>query len=396
MTAVATSTSNSQVDKQIASMIPSSLENDKAFLNLARSIHSVAYMKLAIFNIRKYMKYRNIDNCERLVHEEPRIIETNIADFLAEGCRDISNNSKRVTLANLKLFYVQNDVSLNWAKLSKRIGRREHNSNRAYHLDEITQMLNHADHRAKVIILLLCSTGMRIAAIPNLNIQDLKPIENAGQKMYAITVYKGEPEEYVTFCTPECAKSIDAYLDFRTRIQEPLKPSSPLIRNEVDLETAENNPDKRLAKRINESGLRHVLEKVVLGSGVRSKLENTSKSSVVVRYDAHLSRAFRKFNYKAMGKAGITPIHKEALIGHKDGISNIEASSLSMIYDSPEESELFVSYLKAVDFLTVDASSRLQTQVNELNLDNQEYKKFLEDKVALLEEGMRLVVWQTS
>lgn len=389
MAAITTITQNGQIDKEIAKLIPAELKKDKAFLNFSRSIHSLAYMELATFNLRKYMKYRNIKKCDRLVNEEPRVIETKISEFLADGCKQISNNSKRVVFANLKLFYTQNDVMLNWSKLSKRIGPRERNNNRAYHTDEITKMLNHADHRGRVVIHLFCATGMRINAIPNLNIQDLKPIEKEGQKMYAITVYKGEPEQYITFCTPECTKSIDAYLAFRRTIKEPMTSKAPLIRNQVDIETADANPDNRIAKRATESSIRHILEKVVLGCGLKESLNKTKQSDKVTRYEAHLSRGFRKFCFKAMTKANIQATHRHALIGHKDGINNIEASSLAMTYDSPEESELFTSYLKAIDFLTIDQTQTLTKQNEDLKdkLDTATVtrREFDELKLELLE-----------
>jgi len=35
--------------------------------------------------------------------------------------------------------------------------------------------------------------------------------------IYKITVYVRDKEEYFTFCTPETAKEIDDYLEFRKR-----------------------------------------------------------------------------------------------------------------------------------------------------------------------------------
>jgi hypothetical protein len=38
----------------------------------------------------------------------------------------------------------------------------------------------------------------------------------------------------MTFCTPECAKAIDDYLDYRRRCGEKLTPESPFIREQFD------------------------------------------------------------------------------------------------------------------------------------------------------------------
>ena len=38
------------------------------------------------------------------------------------------------------------------------------------------------------------------------------------------------------FCTPECAKAIDTYLEFRERCGEKIGPDSPLFRKDFDTE----------------------------------------------------------------------------------------------------------------------------------------------------------------
>lgn len=295
----------------------------------------------------------------------------------------IQNTSKRVEKTLLKKLFALNDVILNWEKISSVIGKREKNKNRAYTLEEIRQMLNHApDLRSKVVILLLASTGIRIEALATLTIGNLRAMEHKGYKFYAITIYEGEPEEYVTFCTPECAKAIDDYMDFRLRIKEPhqvrkqkidgkqviikeLKPSAPLIRDEVDIETALANPDKRTAKRVTKDGLDHILREIVQSSGVREALSKTIDDGKKVRYEAHLSRGFRKFFYTRLVDAKVEPIHREYLHGHLDGSQNLDSTNLMMVYTTPEDTDLFKSYLKAVDLLTINEESRLKRQLEQ-------------------------------
>ena len=83
-------------------------------------------------------------------------------------------------------------------------------------------MLEKADQRGRVAILLMASTGMRVGAIPLLKIRNLERIEK--YSLYKVTVYENEDEEYITFCTPECAKEIESYFEYRQHIGEyPLK-----------------------------------------------------------------------------------------------------------------------------------------------------------------------------
>jgi hypothetical protein len=56
-------------------------------------------------------------------------------------------------------------------------------------------------------LLLMSSSGMRVGALSLLKIRNLEKIDK--YSLYKITVYENEYEEYVTFCTPECAKAID-------------------------------------------------------------------------------------------------------------------------------------------------------------------------------------------
>lgn len=54
---------------------------------------------------------------------------------------------------------------------------------------------------------------MRVGALYSIKVTDLEKV----QDLYKFTAYRGDKEQYITFCTPECCKEIDAYLDFRKR-----------------------------------------------------------------------------------------------------------------------------------------------------------------------------------
>ena len=76
--------------------------------------------------------------------------------------------------------------------------------------------------------------------ITQLETKDLEHIEK--YQLYKIMVYKTEEEQYTTFCTPECAKYINQYLEWRERIGEKLQPTSPLFRIQFDPITQVNRP----------------------------------------------------------------------------------------------------------------------------------------------------------
>jgi hypothetical protein len=60
----------------------------------------------------------------------------------------------------------------------------------------------------------------------------IRPIErNREVTACRLTVYAGEPEEYLTFITPEAYASIQRYVRYREYHGEQLTPSSPLLRH---------------------------------------------------------------------------------------------------------------------------------------------------------------------
>jgi integrase len=130
-----------------------------------------------------------------------------------------------------------NFSDINWNKIRKYyIGSTvKKSADKPYTHKEIAKILEKADQRCRIMILLMASSGLRKGSIQSLKLGDLTPIDE--YNLYGISVYKGEPEEYYTFCTPECRKEIDAYLEYRKRYGKepsPLSSKSPLIREQFD------------------------------------------------------------------------------------------------------------------------------------------------------------------
>ena len=90
---------------------------------------------------------------------------------------------------------------------------------RGYSREQITKMLTMAEERTGAMILLLASTGIRSGALPNMKLKHLKSVAADCPSVYQISVYDGE---YFTYCTPEAANTINAYLEYRTRSGEKL------------------------------------------------------------------------------------------------------------------------------------------------------------------------------
>lgn len=138
-------------------------------------------------------------------------------------------------IAPVIYFLENNDIELNKRKIRRYLPPDESTSDdRFYTLKEIQKLLSICDLRTKIMVLLLASSGMRIDALHSLRIGDLTHMEFQHWNLYKVQVYARTRDKYYTFCTPECAKAIQEYLDYRNRCGEELKDESPLFRRQFN------------------------------------------------------------------------------------------------------------------------------------------------------------------
>ena len=108
-----------------------------------------------------------------------------------------------------------NNVRINKEKIGKFLGEsKKKNVDRSYTHAEIKSMISIAESRFQVVISVLASIGCRIGPLPSLRLSHLQKIPQEG--VYKFTIYENTKDEYITFCTPECANYIDSYLEYRT------------------------------------------------------------------------------------------------------------------------------------------------------------------------------------
>jgi integrase len=114
----------------------------------------------------------------------PKLIEHNIIDFIVSLKRKgLGYFAIRNYVMTIISFYKINDIVLNTKKIGKFMPEYKRvKKDRAYTREEIHKMLQIADERMGVIILLLASSGMRLGAISPLKLRNLQDKE--------ITVYE--------------------------------------------------------------------------------------------------------------------------------------------------------------------------------------------------------------
>jgi hypothetical protein len=207
---------------------------------------------------------------------------------------------------------------------------------------------------------------MRVGALYSIKVTDLENV----QDLYKFTVYRGDREQYITFCSPECCKEIDAYLDFRKRRGENITGDSFLL-------------IKRFSKYVNlknfkgesftTTSFRALLQRAIENSGLR-QIDSKNRYK---RREIPLLHGFRKFFTKQLVDSKVNPEIREILLGHKIGLTGV--------YYKPTEQEMLNEYLKAVPLLTISNEERLKfkleqritierTQLESLKADFEKFK----------------------
>ena len=125
---------------------------------------------------------------------------------------------------------------------------------------------------------------MRTGALRLLKLRDLKRID----EVYKITVHSGDKEEYFNFCTPECAREIDTYLDFRKRHGERLTGDSNLLTKKFDTGA---KIEGFTGKSFGKYSIPTMLENFVRDSGLRT----TDYNNRYKRKESPVLHGFRKF-----------------------------------------------------------------------------------------------------
>lgn len=307
-----------------------------------------------------------------LIRQDPRFIESQIIDyirFLTEEKR-YRRGSICASVSTILHFFEMNDIILNKKKISRFLPEDvSDHSDRAYTHDEIRQMLLRCDERSRVVILLMASTGMRIGAIPTLQIGHLE--KKAEYGLYKITVYANFPRaRYYAFCTPETATAIDSYLAYRKRFGDPLNKTSPLIREqfEVDDPFIAANP-KPIAHRT----VAYLIDEILKRSGLKTK-------------EVMRSHGFRKFAITMMKKARVDYSDREFLVGHR------YSRGLDVNYDRTNEEDRLQEYLKSVELLTISAENRLRKEIQDKDqIINHKLSEKDDALVTLSDQVMKLM-----
>jgi hypothetical protein len=275
--------------------------------------------------------------------------------------KEIAASSTSNYVKPLKLFLEMNDIALNWKKIYRLLPKgKTFADDRAPTKEEIIRLVAYPDRRIKPLVLMLASSGMRLGAFEYLNWGDIEPISlesgssSSSSSITAakVTVYRGEPEQYFTYITPEAYHFLKEYIDFRASWGEKITPSSPVFRDlfKGDLR---GKGEPHVPKRLKPTGISRLIQDALKTQGLRTKLEDGKR-----RYEFKADHGFRKFHWSNCETAGLS---REVILQLQG-----DTSGLGKNYSrhSPQEHFLLDKYIKAIPHLTIledEAASKNRT-----------------------------------
>lgn len=205
---------------------------------------------------------------------------------------------------------------------------------------------------------------------------------------------------YPTACTPEVARRIDDYIEYRMRFDEHCKlfgkadhtheyydgydgsgggggdsdsaeviqksfkanephldPDAPRIREDFDKtdSLAAMHP-----RRISDKQITHIVSNAAIAAWVRTVMKGADPSK---RHRVMITHGNRKFFKKRCRQAKVDAIILERLIGHKSGNSRAGVTKLMMTYDPEEWEEMQQEFDKAIPHLTISKDAMIQAEL---------------------------------
>ncbi|MDG7024975.1 MAG: site-specific integrase [Nitrososphaerota archaeon] len=295
-----------------------------------------------ILRIRAYLRRTGTspDQFIQTVSRDPKAFEEDFVKFIAEVSGTSASSTTAFWRDSLRRFLEINRVKgVDWDYVNQFIPKvRKSGQDRAPTLEEIRKVVAVADLRTKCLILFLTSSGARIGSIEYLRWRDIQEAEFEGWKLAKVTIYRGEPEEYDTFVSPECYEYLLKYREIREKVGEVITPSSPVFVREVNKRKFDQSKVRPVGVRTLKNQMGELLNQMKM----REKLTDTKNYR---SYEWKQAHGYRKFFKTRMEMSGVKPIITEMLMGHTVGVANS--------YMKPTQDEMASEYVKAIPNLTI-------------------------------------------
>lgn len=224
-----------------------------------------------------------------LAKKNPDLAKNIIAEYIKEEKKLVAENKLNPnTIPNhvkpIKSLLDANGIPIHWKSLHKMFPREQKSDDRAYTKEELQRMIEVcSDITDKVIIQIFSSGGFRLGAWDYFSWKDVIFFKNPDgtYKGAALLVYRGDPESYWTFITPEACKTLEIYREsWKAQTGKYPSPDDPLVKAVKFLGI----------RRLNMKGVRQRVNVIVTKIGLRPPLVSGRK-----RHEVALDHGFRKY-----------------------------------------------------------------------------------------------------
>lgn len=339
------------------------MTRQRSMLMFEQAIKSEATKKAYLYQLTKFREWTEIKTFDGLMQAPQKDIQILLEDYVMYLKKTVSPNSIPIYFAPIELFYVMNDINLNFKKIRKLFPEKVKKGNeRGYTRKEVKIILDSTKtKRHRALLMLLASSGCRIGAIPDMKLRHLTKIEDS----YAIKIYEGDKEEDFIFTSPEATKTIDSYLEERRSDGEYIDEETPLFRTTYRLGIEKVKP-------CSTDNLTHIMGRLV--SVIDRKRTGKTK-----RFDIAKNHGFRKFFATIIKNTeGVSPTMSEKLINH------IGLVQMDGAYFKPSVEEMFDAYKKSIPDLLIDQTQKQELKIKQLEIEKSELEKVKEDNAKIL------------
>ena len=354
------------------------------FENFEKAIQSDETRLTYRYHLKGFLKFCKFDRYEQLLELSGEDLFNAISNYMNyRKASNVSYSDMNLTMSAIRLFFDMNRRDIpGWKQLSRIKGKaRLQVDKQIYENEEMKTMLEHADMTEKVALLTLLTTGMRVTALAELRIGDVKYIEKFRRYKF-IPYSKDINERYETFCTRECAQVIRAYHEDREKNGEILTADSPFLTHKTDsIRKFKRNgfySQKTIAKMLERLRYDAHLETL---TKIESKSHSESGRIRKQRPRAHVFRTI--FNSQCIW-CGVNHTVKEYFMGHKSGMA-LDWTYFKTGRNKDGDDKLNAEYEKVEEALTINEENKQKQRVLQLENERQSTEE-LKKQVQSLQE----------
>ena len=288
----------------------------------------------------------------RSAKARPRVVEYDLKNWIISSKENIKGATIRGYASAVKSLLDYCGAVLNWKQIYSvlphvsKVAKDEATS-----IEATRKIFKIGDNRLKFLVALFLSSGIRVGAVPGFRVDDLVEIKGLG--IGSLRVYRGEPEEYITFVSSECMSLWKEYRAERERCSEIILGSSSLVRNMTSIY------EPKAARETTQASLRGLFGDMWIKAGYHER-------------NFKQIHGWRKAFKTRLEDTGMKSVFIEMLMGHATNYDRPSLESFAKLY-AEHQGVLFIqeeyelkSEIKKKDEIITDREMKLYVQGQQL------------------------------